>query len=211
MKLFKNMTSEVSRLGTVLAAFDFNTDIIQATSFIADKFKCHRVEDYCSYFELAALEVHQAAEGFNVNDIRKKKIGGKKIFANMSTAEVDRLGRVLSSKNYRSDFIQAAVYIAGRVGCTKVGEFCSYVELVVNKVKAAAKGPRKCLCRGLSVNDIQEVKIGGRLIFANMSIAEVDRLERVLYKLGYNSEIIQAAVYIAGKRRCQSGRVLQLL
>uniref|UniRef100_A0A914X452 Uncharacterized protein n=1 Tax=Plectus sambesii TaxID=2011161 RepID=A0A914X452_9BILA len=38
---------------------DYNTDIIQAVSFIASVLQCPTVDDFCSYVELIAIEFHK--------------------------------------------------------------------------------------------------------------------------------------------------------
>lgn len=77
----------------------------------------------------------KAANGFGATDIQQVEIGGRKIFANISIAEVDRLGRVLSERQYNANIIKAASTVASERGCQNVNDFCSYLELVYHELQ----------------------------------------------------------------------------
>ncbi|CAF1294474.1 unnamed protein product [Rotaria sordida] len=77
----------------------------------------------------------KVAQAFNVQDLAQVEIGNKKIFENMSPAEINRLGGTLSADNYKQDVIQAAKTIANERKYQTVEDFCSCVELVRSELQ----------------------------------------------------------------------------
>ncbi|UJR13691.1 hypothetical protein I4U23_000703 [Adineta vaga] len=105
-------------------------------------------------FSMTRDEIMQkAAKGFNVQDIRQVEINAKKIFANMNTAEIDRLGRVLSADDYKKDVIQAARAIANERKCETSGDFCSFVELVRCQLENKKRGEKAAILNSLQNKD----------------------------------------------------------
>uniref|UniRef100_A0A914V2N3 Uncharacterized protein n=1 Tax=Plectus sambesii TaxID=2011161 RepID=A0A914V2N3_9BILA len=116
IKIFENMsTTQTDRLGRVLTAQRSSPrygDMILAAVFIAGKRKCKRVEDFCSYFELIAIEIQgkKKAVKKEILDNLTKDSGFFRDFTTQLNADLEEAERLSLSAPFRFPNSLSAVY-----------------------------------------------------------------------------------------------------
>ncbi|CAF3229506.1 unnamed protein product [Rotaria socialis] len=134
--------------------------------------------------------MNEVAKGFNTTDLRQVEISGRRIFENMNSDEVDRLGRVLYGRNYNQDIIQATTIIAKKRTCPNTCDFCSYVELICHELQDRTSAEKIHI-----LNDLKNRSSAFFHDFNNRLDADLQQVQRLRHTAAYQFTNDLSGVY----------------